>query len=122
MTINLETGRRSSKLTQMVEGIMSRNDKMTWAALEVGDDAVALPRVNGTWISEDCEPVALGFDWQRYPPKETVLESDCICPKELAARLTQVFRSGDNEIPKQPFSGLDPLPRWKYLVTQPFKL
>jgi hypothetical protein len=77
--------------------ILSRNDKTMRVAVEGGDDAVVLKCVNGTWISEDCEPVEVTFDWQRYSRKEVVSESNCICPKELAARLIRVLLRGDED-------------------------
>ena len=82
-----------------IEGIiLSRNDKAIRVAVKDGGDPVVLTCLNGTWTSEACEPVEVEFDWQRYNGKETVAESDCICPKELAARLIRVLLSGDEDV------------------------
>jgi hypothetical protein len=50
--------------------------------------------VNGTWISEDGGPVEVVFEWQRHSRKEAISESDCVCSKELAARLIHLLLTG----------------------------
>jgi hypothetical protein len=52
-----------------------------------GEDVLSFTRVSGTWISEQLEPVAIEFAWQRRVPAPTPTVADCICPKELAAQL-----------------------------------
>ena len=65
-------------------------------AVENGEDSVVLTCVDGTWISEEHAPVHVEFDWQRNLRKEaTQSEADCICSKELAARLIHLLLSGD---------------------------
>lgn len=65
-------------------------------AIESSEHPIELTCVDGTWISGDSEPVQVEFEWQRHHRKETtVTESDCVCPKELAARLIRVLLSGD---------------------------
>ena len=89
MTIKYADGRT-------MEGfILSRNDKTMRVAVKDGGDAVVLSCVNGTWTTEDCEAVEVEWEWQKHSRKKTVAESDCICSKELAARLIQVLLSGD---------------------------
>ena len=91
MTIRYADGRT-------MEGfILSRNEQVIRVAVKSREDAMVLTCVNGTWISEDCEPVDVEFEWQRYRRKETISEFDCICPKELAARLIHVLLSGDED-------------------------
>ena len=110
MTITLEVVNMTIKYADgrtMEAFILSRTDKRMWVAVKGGDDAVVLTCVNGTWISEDCKPVELEFEWQRFPRKETTSESDCICSKELAARLIDVLLSGDKDDAEQPFPGRD---------------
>jgi hypothetical protein len=51
------------------------------------DDVLVCTRVRDTWLSEDWEPVTLGFAWQRGGTTPACSEDDCICPKELAAHL-----------------------------------
>ena len=59
-------------------------------------DTQTFKSVNGTWISEDLEPVSVGFAWQRTgtPP---AAEKDCLCPKDLAARLIHSLFHGDEQ-------------------------
>ena len=65
-------------------------------AVENGEDSVVLTCVNGTWISEEQAPVQVEFEWQRNLRKEaTQSEADCVCSKELAARLIRLLLSGD---------------------------
>ena len=91
MTINYPDGR-------VAEGIiLSRTENTMRVALKDGDDTEIFTCVEGTWISEDCEPVEIRFAWQRHFPKGPVSEADCICSKELAARLIHVLLSGDED-------------------------
>jgi len=99
MIITLEnrkvTIRRGDEKT--VEGVvLSRTEYKMRVALKDADDAAVFVCVDGTWISEDCEPVEVYWDWWRRPPKEPASESNCICPKELAARLIHSLVSGED--------------------------
>jgi hypothetical protein len=51
------------------------------------DDVLVYTRVRDAWLSDDWEPVTLGFAWQRGGTTPACSEDDCICPKELAALL-----------------------------------
>jgi hypothetical protein len=53
------------------------------------DDVLTFTRIHGTWISEDGDPVTIEFSWQRHGASHRPSENDCICAKELAARLIQ---------------------------------
>jgi hypothetical protein len=91
MTIKYADGRA-------VEGIiLSRTDDTMRVAISEGDDAVMFTWVGGTWISENCEPVEIQFEWQRRAPQKPVSEADCICSKELVGRLVQRLFGG-NEV------------------------
>jgi hypothetical protein len=60
------------------------------------DDALAFSCVRGTWISEEIEPVTIEFEWQRPRTSSILSEDDCICSKEVAARLIQMmFRDSE---------------------------
>ena len=89
MTIKYTDGRTMEAV------ILSRDDNAIRAAVIGGDDAVLFTCVNGTWVSEDCEPVELQFEWQRQSPKAPVSVADCICPQELADRLIIALFSPD---------------------------
>jgi uncharacterized Fe-S cluster-containing radical SAM superfamily protein len=92
MTIRYGDGRSLEAL------ILSRTEKTMRVAVKGGDDSMVLTCVDGTWVSEDCCPVQVEFEWQQHHREKTpVSEGDCICPKELAARLIQVLLSGDED-------------------------
>jgi len=91
MTIKYSGGRR-------IEGlILSQSGSDIRTALKGARDAVNFNFIEGTWVSENCEPVEVEFAWQRQSLKEPVSEADCICPKELAARLIRLFLNGSEE-------------------------
>ena len=61
-------------------------------AIEGCDDSLDLKRIDGVWVTEDCDPVEVDFAWDRGASAETVVtEVDCICPAELATRLVDMF-------------------------------
>ena len=41
------------------------------AAVRGSEDLVELTQVNGTWITDDCEPVQVTFEWQRVQRRES---------------------------------------------------
>src|ERR1035438_2032788 len=77
--------------------LLSHTDNTLRVAAEDTDDVQVFSDINGTWVSEDCEPVRIDFEWQRHSREEVIAEADCICPKELAARLMHLLFSGSNE-------------------------
>src|ERR1039457_6838865 len=62
------------------------------------DDVLVFTRIYGTWISEEIEPVAIEFAWQRRGTSTTPSEAACICSKVLAARLIQSLFRGDEPV------------------------
>jgi hypothetical protein len=58
------------------------------------DDVLEFTRVHDTWISEEIEPVTIEFACQRRQTSPSISEDDCLCPKELAARLIAMVISG----------------------------
>jgi len=81
-----------------VEGIIVSEDHGTMRIAVIGsDDVVELVNLSGHWISEDSQPVEIQSSWDRSPRKEMVSETDCICPKETAARLIRLLLSGSDE-------------------------
>jgi hypothetical protein len=58
------------------------------------DDVLVFTRIHGTWISEEIEPVTIEFEWQRHGSSHTCSVDDCVCPKELAARLIATLLGG----------------------------
>jgi hypothetical protein len=79
-----------------IEGfVLARYGNTMSVAVRDADDAVLFTCVHGAWISEDCEPVEIRFGWHRHAPADAVSEEDCICSKELAARLIHALEGGD---------------------------
>ena len=74
--------------------ILSRGENWLRVATKGRDDVVVLTCVNGTWISEDGGRVEVVFEWQRHSRKEAISESDCVCSKELVARLIHLLLTG----------------------------
>jgi hypothetical protein len=91
MTIRYANGRTLEAV------LLSRTDNTLRVAAKNTDDVQVFSDINGTWVSEDCEPVRIDFEWQRHSREETVAEADCICPKELASRLMYLLFSGNDE-------------------------
>ena len=65
-------------------------------AIPNSDDSVELKEVNGVWVTDDCEPVQVAFEWQR-PAPAPVAEEDFICSPELAARLIHMLRCPEDD-------------------------
>lgn len=79
-----------------VEGILlARAENRMRVALRDGADVTEFTETNGVWVSDDCEPVEIEFAWQKKSKQAAVTEADCICSRELAARLIHLLLSGD---------------------------
>src|SRR4051812_7239181 len=99
MIISLENRKVTIRQTdgETVEGVvLTRTEYKMRVALKNAADAAVFVWVDGTWISEDSEPVDIEFEWRRHERREPVTEADCICPQELAARLIDGLVSGDD--------------------------
>jgi hypothetical protein len=75
--------------------LLAKNTDIIRAALKGREDVVEFNHANGVWVSEDLDPVQIRFEWEKRRPVEMVSESDCICSKELAARLIQWLETGE---------------------------
>jgi len=83
---------------EAIEGLLlARTEKTIRVATPGEDEVLEFTCVNGTWVSEDCEPVRIEFAWQRKSRRPVVTEADCICRPELAARLIHLLWSGEEE-------------------------
>ena len=81
-----------------IEGVLlSRNDTAMRVAIGGTEDVLHLNEINGTWITEDCEPVHVEFAWATTGEAPVVTLDDCICSKELAAELLHLLFSGDQD-------------------------
>jgi len=84
MTIRYPDGRTIEAVT------LRRTDNFMRVAAKGCEDTAEFTRVHGTWISEDCEPVIMEYGQPGNDPT-TLSEADCICPRELAARLIDLL-------------------------------
>lgn len=79
-----------------LEGIaLSRTETTMRVAFRGQEEPVDFSLLNGTWVSEDCEPVTI----QSAPPRAPLptTEEDCICAPDLAARLIAMLNSDSDE-------------------------
>ena len=80
-----------------VEGVtLARTANTMRVALQGCDDVAEFINIHGRWISEDCEPVSVEYGPRRNAPT-TLSEADCICPRELAARLIERLLTDSSE-------------------------
>ena len=91
MTIQYRNGNRYEA------ALIARTENTIRVAPRGADDVMEFTNVNGTWVSEDCEPVQIEFEWQRRGRQPEVSEADCICSEELASRLIHLLLSGEEE-------------------------
>ena|SRR5579871_3405065 len=89
MTITYKNG------TKMEAALLVRTDNSLRVAPKGADDVLQFTIVNGTWVSEDCEPVQIELEWQRRVRRPEVTEADCTCSQELATRLIRLLLSGE---------------------------
>ena len=87
----------------LLEAVVLSHEENAIRAIAAGcDDVLVFTRVHGTWISEELEPVAIEFAWQRRGSSPASVESTCICPKTLAARLIQSLLRGCEPMAAEP--------------------
>ena len=66
----------------VLKAIVLSHEENEIRAIAAGcDDVLAFTRIHGTWISEEIEPVAIEFAWQRRGASPTPSLAACICPK-----------------------------------------
>ena len=71
--------------------LLARYEHAVRVAVRGGDDAVEFKDWNGTWISEDCEPVRIEFDWEERT-SEPSPEWAFLCSPERARFVLGVLR------------------------------
>ena len=87
----------------ILEAIVLSHEENEIRAIVAGcDDVLAFTRIHGTWISEEIEPVAIEFAWQRRRTSPAISEDDCVCSKELATRLIQSLFRGCEPVVAEP--------------------
>jgi hypothetical protein len=90
MKIRYQNGQAAEAIT------VSRTESTMRVALRGTDDVLELRRLGGTWMTEECEPVAIEYT-SRRTPGAYVSEEDCICPAELAAHLVRLLLTDSSE-------------------------
>ena len=98
--------------------LLTQTDSQMRIALQGSEDVLELQRINGTWITDECEPVQVESAWTRQSLLDTISEDDCICSPELAAKLLHLLFAGENELTAQnPAAGRTPLlPVYQHVV------
>src|SRR5664280_265684 len=87
----------------ILEAIVLSHEENEIRAIVAGcDDVLAFTRIHGTWISEEIEPVAIEFAWQRRGTSPSTSEDDCVCSKKLAARLIAMLLRGCEPVVAEP--------------------
>jgi hypothetical protein len=76
--------------------LLSRTEQTMRVAVQGAGDVMELANIRGTWVTDECEPVSIRFEWQRNGQKPR-LEDDFCCSHELAARLIHALFTGANE-------------------------
>jgi hypothetical protein len=69
--------------------VLSQQGPFIRSAVQGCDDAVEFTAVNGTFFSEEGEPVQMEFAWERHATANIPTPVDCMCSKELALALIQ---------------------------------
>ena len=89
---------------RMVEGfLLSRDENVMRVALEDRQDAAEFIDVQGSWVSENLEPVKIVFEWQLRPhAAEVMTDADFICSKDLAAHLVRLLVTDSEEEEDKP--------------------
>lgn len=77
--------------------LLTQTETQMRIVLQGSEDVLDLQKINGTWITDECEPVHVEFAWTRPSLLDTIAEDECICSPELAARLLHLLFSGENE-------------------------
>jgi len=91
MTLTYADGSRTEAF------LLARSENRIRVAIPGQDDSMELTDMNGTWVSDDCEPVRVEFAWQKKSRAEILSEADCVCSQDLAARLIHLLWAGDDE-------------------------
>jgi hypothetical protein len=88
MTITYPTG------TVLEAILLSHEEDEIRATAPDCDDVLTFTRIRSAWVSEDLEPVAIEFAWQRSARSRVPAEEECVCSKALAAHLISTLLNG----------------------------
>jgi hypothetical protein len=74
-----------------IEGvILSPGDSAMRVASTGAEDFMDFASMSATWASENC----FDYGWQQQHLKKSVTDADCVCSRELAARLIHLLLNG----------------------------
>jgi hypothetical protein len=90
--------------------LLNQSEDSMRIALQNSEDVLELKNINGTWITDECEPVQVEFAWSRQSLLDDIAEDECVCSPELAAKLLRLLFAGENEPDAQ-----NPAPRSAHL-------
>jgi hypothetical protein len=100
MTITFPDGTRHQA------ALLTRSQNNLCVAVQGWDDASVFTRINGTWISEQADPVSIEFEWEKRQATVPSLD-DCICDKRLASRLiARLLNPSDEDLLETALSDL----------------
>jgi hypothetical protein len=88
---------RYSNGQEFEAALLIQTENQMRIVLQGYEDVLELQRINGTWITDECEPVQVEFAWTRQSLLDTIQEDDCICSPELAAKLLHLLFAGEDE-------------------------
>ena len=88
--------------------LLARTENKIRVAIPGSEDPLELTDVkNGTWVTEDCEPVRVQFAWEGKTREQVITEADCLCSHDLAARLLHLLWNADEETAERSSAPLD---------------
>jgi hypothetical protein len=84
-----------------VEAVVLTHDSQEIRAVAPGSsDILTFRCFEGTWVSDEVEPVRIAFSWERRQAMHAPKEEDCLCPQNLAAQLVNLLQGGADEAPE----------------------
>ena len=87
MTIHYESGKTATAI------VLLREERRIRVAMQLREDVAEFHYINGMWLADNGESVEFEFEWQRKQ-REKPAEGDCVCSKELAAKLIDLLFAG----------------------------
>ena len=91
MTIHRADGHR------IEAALLARYQHAVRVAVQGSEDAVEFKEWHGTWISEDCEPVRIEFDWDEHASEPPSQECALLCSPERVRRVIGVLRGDQRD-------------------------
>jgi hypothetical protein len=83
----------------VLKAIVLSHDEQAIRAIAPGcTDVLSFTELHGIWFSDELEPVTIKFEWQRPGVSSIPAAADCICSKELAAKLIHLLVADDDGV------------------------